>query len=256
MKKIILACLGWALATNLFAQGSEISYTEGNTRLKGYLAKPKNTQAKKPGVVVLHAWMGVTDFEKNSADKLAALGYYALAADSYGENVRPKNAAEAGEKAGHYKNNREIYRARIKAAIDQLIKAGADPAKIAVMGYCFGGTGALEAARANLPVKGVVSVHGSLDKAPNLETPVIKPKVLVLHGADDPFVPKEQIDAFQQEMRSNQADWQMVYYADAVHGFTEPRAGNDKSKGVAYNEVAARRSWEHLQVFFRELFGA
>lgn len=254
MRKILLTFTFLAFAINLWAQGAEIIYSEGNTKLKGYLAKPKNAKGKKPGVVVLHAWMGLTDFEKKSADNLAAMDYYALAADSYGENVRPKNAGEAGKTAGYYKNNRDIYRARIRAAIDQLIKAGADPENIAVIGYCFGGTGALEAARANLAIKGVVSFHGGLDKAPNLQTPQVKPKVLVLHGADDPFVPQEQVNAFQQEMRQAQADYQLIYYADAVHSFTEPPAGNDKSKGAAYNELAAKRSWEHMKLFLKEIF--
>jgi len=102
----------------------------------------------------------------------------------------------------------------------------------------------------------VVSFHGGLHKAPDQTTSQIKPKVLVLHGADDPFVPKEQIEAFQQEMRSSKADWEMIYYADAVHSFTEPQAGNDKSKGAAYNELAAKRSWEHMKLFFKEIFGA
>jgi len=240
--------------SSVFSQGTDLRYTEGTAKLKGYLSKPKNVKGKPVGVVVLHAWMGLTAHEKESADKLAKLGYIALAADSYGENEAPKNVQDAGKLAGYYKSNRSIYRARIKAAIDQVIKAGADPTRIAVIGYCFGGTGALEAARANFPVKAVVSIHGGLDKGPEATTE-IKPKVLVLHGADDPFVPKEQVEAFQNEMRAAKADWQMIYYADAVHAFTEPTAGTDKSKGAAYNEVAAKRSWEHMKLFFKEVFG-
>jgi len=152
MKKLASISLLLFICLNLFGQGKEITYAEGNTKLKGYLAKPESA-GKKPGVVVLHAWMGVTEFEKNSADNLAKLGYYALAADSYGENTRPKNTSEAGQFAGKYKNDRQTYRARIKASIDQLIKAGADPERIAIIGYCFGGTGALEAARVNYPIK-------------------------------------------------------------------------------------------------------
>ncbi|WP_207420760.1 dienelactone hydrolase family protein [Desertivirga brevis] len=241
------------LTGSAFAQGSDLPYVEGSAKLKGYLVKPKAAKGKVPGVVVLHAWMGLTNHEKESANKLASLGYIALAADVYGKNESPKSVQDAGKLSGYYKSNREVYRARVKAAIDQLVKAGADPERIAVIGYCFGGTGALEAARANFPVKGVVSFHGGLDKGPG-ETPGIKPKILVLHGADDPYVPKEQIDAFQNEMRAAKADWQMVYYADAVHAFTEPGAGTDKSKGAAYNEAAARRSWEHMKLFFAELF--
>lgn len=237
---------------NAAAQGQEIAYKHGDTNLKGFLAKPKQKD-KQPGIVVLHAWMGITDHEKETAKRLADKGYVAFAADVYGENIRPANPQEAGKQSGYFKSNRDIYRARISAAIEQVVKAGADPNNIAVIGFCFGGTGALEAARANLPVKGVVSFHGGLSKG-NDSTTSIKPKVLVLHGADDPFVPKDEINTFQEEMRKADADWQMIYYADAVHAFTEKRAGNDNSKGAAYNEAAARRSWEHMLLFFNELF--
>lgn len=253
IKNIFTLVIISLIGSSLFAQGTDLNYSEGNTKLKGYLVKP-SAKGKAPGVVVLHAWMGLTPFEKNSADKLGQLGYYAIAADSYGTDGRPASVEEAGKTSGYYKSNRTLYRARIKAAIDELIRAGADPSKIAVIGYCFGGTGALEAARANFPVKGVVSFHGGLDQAAGMEHGGIHPKILALHGADDPFVPKQQVEAFQAEMRDCKADWQMIYYADAVHSFTEPGAGNDKSKGAAYNEAAARRSWEHMKLFLKELF--
>jgi dienelactone hydrolase len=253
MKHFLLALLLCLGSATVFAQSSDVFYTEGTTKLMGYLAKAKSPAGKKPGIVIIHAWMGITDHERKTADDLAALGYNALAADIYGEGVKPKDGKEAGALAGKYKGDRKLYRARIKAAIDELVKTGADPDKIAVMGYCFGGTGALEAARAELPVKGVISIHGGLDRDTTLKNAPIVAKVLVLHGADDPYV-KGQVDWFQQEMRAAKADWQMVYYANAVHAFSDPAAGNDNSKGAAYNEKAARRSWEHLKVFLAELF--
>ncbi len=237
------------------AKGIDVPYEDGETKLTGYLAKTGKEGEIAPGIIVIHAWMGINDFVKTSADRLSELGYYAFAADIYGREARPQSAAEAGKTSGFYKNNRDIYRSRIKAAIDQLIKAGADPKRIAVIGYCFGGTGALEAARANFPVKGVVSFHGGLDKRTDKDESVpIGVKVLVLHGADDPHVPEEQAKAFRDEMKGRKADWQMVYYANAVHAFTEPAAGNDNSKGAAYNELAAERSWEHMKLFLNELF--
>jgi dienelactone hydrolase len=255
MKTLFTAIICLAFSTHDFAQGTDISYSEGNTELKGYFVKAKNTQGKAPGVVVIPDWMGLGEHAKHSADNLSALGYNALVADIYGENVRPKNSEEAGKTAGYYKTNREVYRARIRAAIDQLVKQGSDPDKIAVMGYCFGGTGALEAARAGLSVKGAISFHGGLDKAANLPDNKITTKVLVLHGADDPFEPEAQIKAFHQEMRDSKADWQMIYYPNAVHAFTNPQAGNDNSKGAAYNELADKRSWEHMKLFLKEVFG-
>ena len=139
--------------------------------------------------------------------------------------------------------------------MDQLVKSGADVKNIVVIGYCFGGTGALEAARGGLNVQGVVSFHGGLGKDATHKNGPINTKVLVLHGADDPYVPQKDIEAFQTEMREAKSDWQMIYYANAVHAFTEPEAGNDNSKGAAYNEKAAKRSWEHFIVFMEEMFG-
>ncbi len=123
-----------------------------------------------------------------------------------------------------------------------------------MIGYCFGGTGALEAARANMPVKGIVSFHGGLGRDTTKEIGAIMPKVLVCHGAIDPYVPESQIKQFQKEMNDSKADWQMNYYANAVHAFTEKEAGDDNSKGAAYNALADKRSWEAMKQFFKELF--
>jgi dienelactone hydrolase len=146
-----------------------------------------------------------------------------------------------------------LYQKRISLALAQLIQSGTNADNIAVIGFCFGGTGALEAARGNMNIKGVVSFHGGLGKDAVRTTTPIQAKVLACHGADDPFVPKEEIAAFQQEMRDAKADWEMIYYANAVHSFTDPNAGNDNSKGAAYNEKAAKRSFEHMQLFLNEI---
>lgn len=242
------------VAFSSYGQGKSFSYKDGNDQLNGFLAKAKSTGKNVPGVIVIPAWMGVNEHTNHSADQLAALGYHALVADIYGAGKNPKSTKEAAEISSYYKNNPSIYQHRIKVAIDELVKQGADPANIAVIGYCFGGTGALEAARGALPVKGVVSFHGGLGKDTTRANGPIVPRVLVLHGADDPYVPQAQVTAFQNEMRAAKADWQMIYYANAVHAFTEPAAGNDNSKGAAYNELAAKRSWEHLKLFLTELF--
>ncbi len=252
-KTILVMSLSLLGMKSMQAQGKLVKYKDGNTQLAGYLAKAD--YVGKPGVVIIHQWMGLSNHEKNSANKLAALGYHALAADIYGEGVQPTNQQEAGALAGKYKNDFALFQSRIKAAIDELIKQGADPKRIAVMGYCFGGTGAIEAARANLPVSGVISFHGSLLKATTRPPQAIKTKVLVLHGADDPYESEKEIKDFHQEMRDAKADWQMIYYADAVHAFTQVEAGMDKSRGAAYNEKADKRSWEHLKLFLTEIFG-
>ncbi|WP_310378016.1 dienelactone hydrolase family protein [Flavobacterium sp.] len=254
MKNTIYLLLGIVFCTNgLFAQLKTIKYSDGDQILMGLQIQPKKKNQQKPGILILPAWRGIDQLSKDSAQKLADLGYYAFVADIYGEGNYPKDNNEAGQKAGFYKKNYDQYQKRISLALKQLILSGANPENIVVMGYCFGGTGALEAARANMNVKGVVSFHGGLGKD---ETRLVEPlttKVLVCHGADDPYVPTTEVTAFQQEMRDTKADWQMIYYANSVHSFTNPEAGNDNSKGAAYNEIAANRSWKHLLIFIKEV---
>ncbi|MGH2667022.1 dienelactone hydrolase family protein [Flavobacterium sp.] len=236
------------------AQLKPISYSDGNQKLEGLLASPSKINTQKSGVLILPAWMGIETNARENAVNLAKLGYITFVADIYGVDKRPANAKEAGQLAGYFKTNYADYQKRIQLALDQLIKAGANPDKIAIIGYCFGGSGAIEAARANFKVNGVVSFHGGLSREASRTIEPIKPKVLVLHGADDFYISEAEIKAFQDEMRTAKADWQMVYYADAVHAFTHKDAGSDKSKGTAYNEKAAKRSWQAMLDFFKEIF--
>lgn len=238
------------------AQLKPTAYSDGSQKLNGLAGKPGKPLAGKPGVVVLPAWRGINKHAKTVAENLADEGYHTFVADIYGEANYPTTTEEAGKQSGYYKNNPDAYQRRIRLAIEQLVLSGADANSIAVIGYCFGGTGALEAARGQLPVKGVVSFHGGLSKNTARSNGPIAGKVLVLHGADDPHVPQKDIEAFQREMRDGKADWQMVYYANAVHAFTEKEAGSDNSKGVAYNEKADKRSWQHLLTFLKEVLQA
>lgn len=242
------------IPAHTFAQLKPLQYNDGNQILNGFSIQPESKSKQKPGILILPAWMGIDTLAKETAEKLSKLGYYSLIADIYGEGNYPKNTSEAGAKAGYYKTNVEQYQKRISLAMEQLIKSGANPDNIVVIGFCFGGTGALEAARAQLKIKGAVSFHGGLGKDSKRAIEPISAKVLVCHGADDPYVPTTEITAFQQEMRDTKADWQMIYYANAVHSFTNPEAGTDNSKGAAYNEIAAKRSWKHFKLFLNEIF--
>jgi dienelactone hydrolase len=235
------------------AQSAAVHYTDEQQALTGFVSVPSNNNAQKAGILILPAWMGIDAHAKESAEKLTALGYYTFVADIYGDGNQPENREKAAEQSGFYKKNPAVYLKRIQLALDQLIKAGADPTRIAVIGYCFGGMGALEAARANLPVRGVITFHGDLKRDPARLIGKIAPKVLVCHGADDPYISEASIKDFQQEMRESQADWQMIYYANAVHAFTEKAAGNDNSKGAAYNETADKRSWALMLQFLTEI---
>lgn len=253
MKSILFLIIS-VFTLNMNAQLKPIAYKDGTQKLNGFAITPGKPAKGKPGILILPAWKGIDKHSKNVAAELSKLGYHAFIADIYGEGNYPADTKQAGERSGYYKNHPEEYQNRIRLALDQLIKTGADANNVVVTGYCFGGTGALEAARGELPVKGVVSFHGGLGKDAARSIKAIAAKVLVLHGADDPYVPQKDIEAFQKEMRDAKADWQMVYYANAVHAFTEKEAGNDNSKGAAYNEKADKRSWEHLLVFLNEIF--
>ena len=249
------AALALSLAALPVFAGQPLSYADGATKLAGYLSHPAEAKGKVPGVVVIHQWMGLTDHERRVSDDLAKLGYAALAADIYGEGVRPANTGEAGKLAGSFKGDRALFRRRIAAAIEALkAQKGVDGSRVAVIGFCFGGTGALEAARGGLPVKAVVSFHGGLDVPAGATPGPITAKVLVCHGADDPWVPAKDVAAFQDEMRTAKADYVFVAYSGAVHAFTQKEAGNDNSKGAAYNEAAHRRSWQHMKDLFKEVF--
>lgn len=236
-----------------FGQTKDVLYKDGNQVLSGISVKASKPLNNNPGILILPAWMGIDDHAKDSANRLAAMGYTTFVADIYGVDKRPTNYNEAGKLAGYFKKNIKEYQTRIQLALDQLIKQGANPNDIVVMGYCFGGTGSVEAARTNMKVKGVVSFHGGLGRDVARTIEPITPRVLVLHGADDPYESKEEIENFQNEMRTAKADWQMTYYANAVHSFTDKNAGNDNSKGAAYNENAEKRSWDAMLTFLKEI---
>ena len=234
-----------------------VEYRQGDTVLEGYLAYDDAGPAKKPGVVVFHQWMGLTGYEKKRAEQLAALGYVAFAADLYGKGVRPANPKDAAAEAGKYRANRPLLRARAQAALAELRKqSNVQTDKIAAIGYCFGGGAALELARSGADVLGTVSFHGSLDTPTPQDAKNIRGKVLVLHGADDPNVPRAAVLALEDELTKGGVDWEVDLYSGTVHAFTQPDVGSDKSKGVAYNPEADRRSWARMKDFFAEIFGA
>ncbi len=235
------------------SQLKPIDYQDENQKLSGLLSIPKNGIKNNPGILILPAWMGIDEHAKESAVELSKLGYTTFVADIYGVGNKPTNYSEAGQKAGYFKKSINEYHKRIKLALDQLVLQGANADNIVVIGYCFGGTGAIEAARINMKVKGIVSFHGGLGREVSRSIEQIIPRVLVLHGADDPYENEVEIKAFQNEMRTAKADWEMVYYSNAVHSFTDKGAGTDNSKGAAYNEKADRRSWKAMVEFLKEV---
>lgn len=247
----------WAAVILLSAtvKTEPITYKDGDAVLEGVIVYDDASKDKRPGVLVVHDWMGQGAFDTKKAQDLAALGYVAFAADIYGKGVRPKDGKEASVLAGKFKGDRDVLRRRAHAAWEVLSKHPlVDSRRTAAMGFCFGGTTALELMRRGTPLKGVVSFHGGLDAPlPAAKGTTISTKVLVLHGADDPFVKPAEVSAFKDEMRALKLDWQLVEYANAVHSFTNPNAGTDNSRGAAYNELADKRSWAAMRAFFAEI---
>lgn len=248
---LVLFC---AMKTQAAIHTETVDYKQGDTTLEGFLAYDDSISGKRPGVLVVHQWLGLTDYEKRRATMLAQLGYVAFCADIYGKGVRPKDVSEAGALAGKYKSDRALLRARVNAGLDVLKKNElVDTKRVAAIGYCFGGTTVIELARSGADLNGVVSFHGGLDSPTPADGKNIKCKVLALAGADDPFQKPDDLTAFESEMRDSKVDWQIVFYGGAVHAFTQPDPGFVNA-GAKYNEKADKRSWQAMKDFFAEIF--
>ncbi|AUS99723.1 dienelactone hydrolase [Nostoc sp. CENA543] len=247
----VLLASGQALAA---LQTKTIEYKDGNTVLEGYLAYDDAIKGKRPGVLVVHEWDGLQSYAKRRTEQLAKMGYVAFAADIYGKGIRPKTTEESGKQATIYRQNRPLLRSRANAGLKALQSNPlTDVKRIAAIGYCFGGGTVLELARSGANIAGVVSFHGNLDTPNPGDAKNIKAKVLVLHGADDPFIPETQLKAFETEMRQGNVDWQLISYGRTVHSFTNPDAKGE-IKGAEYNPIADQRSWQAMQQFFAEIF--
>lgn len=257
INRVLTLCSSLLLSSGLLRaeiKETVVEYKSGDVTCEGLHVVDTAKSGKLPSVLIIHQWTGLGPNEKMRARMLAELGYNVFAADVYGKGVRPQPPAAAQE-AGKFKSDRKLYRERMLSALEVLNKEPqTDPAKVAAIGYCFGGTGVIELARSGAMVKGVVSFHGGLDSPTPSDGRNIKGKVLALHGADDPFVPAKSVAAFEQEMKDAKVDYKLVSYPGAVHSFTQKAAGNDNSKGAAYNEAADKASWEEMRVFFDRLF--
>ena len=256
MKKLIPFFLAAACALSASAKlvTKTIEYKQGDTTLEGYLAYDDSISGKRPGVLIVHQWMGLTDYEENRAAMLANLGYVAFCADIYGKGIRPADTKAAGVEATKYKSDRALLRLRVNAGLDELKKNElVDKSRVAAIGYCFGGTTVIELARSGADIQGIVSFHGGLDSPTPADGKNIKCKVLICHGADDPFEKPEDLTAFEKEMRDANVDWRLIKYGGAVHAFTQPMA-DGSLPGAKYNARADQRSWADMKSFFAEIF--
>lgn len=249
----LIALLGVAPMAFANVKKQDITYSAGVNKMQGFVAY-MDSGVKKPGVIIIHDWMGLGEFTKAKAEQLAKQGYVALAADVYGMGVRPANVEEASQLATKYKEDRALLRTHVRAAFEELLNMpNVDRSRIVVMGYCFGGTAALELARSGAGLVGTVSFHGGLSTPTPEDAKNIRGRVLALHGAQDPLVPAKEVEGFKEEMRKAKIDLKFVAYPGAVHAFTNPKAGSDKSKGAAYNADADKKSWAEFQNFLKSV---
>ena len=239
-----------------------VAYEHAGVKLEGYLAydDEKVTAGKKaPGVLVVPEWWGLTDYAKGRAEQVAKLGYVAFATDMYGAGVTTTDPKKAGELAGQF-YGKPLMAERAQAGLDQLMASGlVEAGHVAAIGYCFGGSTVQALAFSGAPLAGIVSFHGGLIPVPADAAAKNKAKILVCHGAVDPFISKDQLEAFTKAMNDGKFDYQFISYAGAVHAFTNP--GADKLavaaglNGIGYNAAADKRSWAHMKTFLKELFG-
>lgn len=256
MLKMMFGVFFYSMASFAILKTENVIYKHDGVELEGYLAYDSKIKDPKPAIIIVHDWMGPSEYTEMRAQQLAELGYVAFAADIYGKTARPKNQKEAAKIAGEFRNGgRKLLRARAKAAFDYISKHSEVQKKnIAAIGYCFGGTTVLEMARSGLPLKGVISFHGGLSNPNPQDAKNIKSVLLVLHGGIDPYVPMGEVQAFLKEMNDAKVDYQFIIYSGAVHAFTQKSAGNDLSKGVAYNVTADRRSFQEMRRFLENIF--
>lgn len=237
-----------------------VAYEHAGAKLEGFLAydDSRTAHAKLPGVLVVHEWWGLNDYARSRAEQLAALGYVAFALDMYGRGITTLDPKKAGELAGQF-YGKPLMAERAQAGLDQLLRTGlVDATRVAAIGYCFGGSTVQALAYSGAPLAGIVSFHGGLIPVPAEAAARNRAKILICHGAVDPFVSRAEVEAFTKAMNDGKFDYQFISYAGAIHAFTNPAADQVAAKaglqGIGYNAAADHRSWTHMQAFFAEIF--
>ena len=235
-----------------------LTYEADSISMSGYYAYDASYEEKRPGILIVHEWWGHNEYARKRAEMLAKLGYSAFAVDMYGDGKQAEHPDDAGKFASAVMQNTEGAKERFLAGLNLLKNQSAtDPEKISAIGYCFGGGVVLNMARFGIDLDGVVSFHGSLGAVTPAQPGSVQAKVLVCHGADDPFVSEEQIAAFKAEMENAQVDYKFIAYPGAVHSFTNPYADSLGAKfnmPIKYDKVADEQSWADMIEFFEKLY--
>ena len=232
-----------------------ISYQENGVSLQGYLAYDNDLKGKRPGVLVVHEWWGLNDYARKRARQLADLGYVAFALDMYGKDKVADHPDQAREFMKEVTANVNSWQKRALAGLAVLKKQSVtDSSRIAAIGYCFGGSTVQQLAYSGADIRGIVSFHGSLISPMESAAKHTKAKILICHGAADPFTKPEALQAYLTAMNASSLDWKMVIYAHAKHAFTNPDADKHGMAALGYNPIVDRRSWEDMKQFFNEIF--
>lgn len=255
MLAVVAVLLTFASAASAEVQTREVEYKQGDTVLVGLIAWDGAAKGKRPGVLVVHEWWGHNEHARNQARRLAEAGYVGFALDMYGKGKVTTHPKDAEAFMTEATKDPAVIAARFNAALEQLKQdPHVAPAKIAAIGYCFGGSVVLGRARAGADLDAVVSFHGALATKSPAEKGKVKARVLVLTGAADPMVPPEQVEAFNKEMNAAGAKFQVVSYPGAKHGFTNPDADKAGMDALAYNAEADKKSWAAMLELFTQVF--
>ena len=237
---------------------SRIDYRVGDNIHQAYLVNDDSLDGSRPGVIIVHEWWGVNDYIIDRANQLAELGYVALAIDMYGNGRTAENPDEAGGLMNGVLGDMEAGTEALRAGYELLLEQpSVDEQKTAAIGYCFGGAMVLHMARIGLPLKAVASFHGSLGSFHQAQPGSISPRILVCHGEADSMVTMDDMAGLRSEMDAARANYEVILYADAKHGFTSQEADeNGKKYGidVGYNATADQASWKAMQSMFNEVF--
>jgi len=236
-------------------QSKAVPYTQGETSFEGFLAWDDSGKGKRPGILIVHEWWGLNEYARSRAEQLAALGYVAFAVDMYGKGKVTTHTEKASEWAKLTTDNVDVWQARARQGLTLLQEdPRVDPKRLAAIGYCFGGATVMQLVYGGAPVKGVVSFHGSLPLPPGSHSIPNSAKVLIAHGASDPFLTADHIGQFKTALDNAEINWQMVVYSGAQHSFTNPSADQYGLIGAKYHKQADQRSWRHMRLFFDEIF--
>jgi len=233
-------------------------YNADTVSMKGYIAYDSASSDKRPVVMIVHEWWGLTEYARSRARQLADMGYLAVAVDMYGNGTTAESPELAGKLAVPFYTNPAMAKQRFDAALAKVAAMPqADTARIAAIGYCFGGAQVLNMARLGSPLKGVVSFHGNLVGVPP-DKSVLKADVLICHGESDQFVPATEVAEYKKQMDSIGAPYTFKSYPNATHAFTNPEAtakGQKYNLPIAYNAAADSASWNDMKVFLKKVFG-